>query len=188
MLSDDDNNHIYGLKNQTFYIKPFKERKFNKHHYIKLSGLNSPSSGKGMENTDFWVHADEITGKYTLEIVKNNQVIAQVDQKPYFVKQKPGSNLGYDIVNFDARLFPDANPTFYAYKFKVPDTFGEYRLRLVNHKGAIVKTSIRKVYPLRKPSLAVLLVIASLPLLGMMMNLIRKIKGALSKIHQDSFD
>ena len=176
MQSDDYNSHIFGLGNHTFYIKPFKVQKFNKHHFLKLSKLHSPVSGKGLENTDCWVYTSEITARYTLEVVKHNKVIAKIEQKPYFVKQRPGHNLGYDIVDFDIQSYPDEKPTFYAYKFTIPDSFGEYQLRLVNQEGIILKTSIRKVYPLRKPSLMSLLAIASLPLLGINVNFLKRWK------------
>lgn len=163
--SDDTTGNVFILPGQTIYLKPFRSIKFNKHHYLKLSKLQSPVSGRGMENMNLWVQVGEIPAQnLSLEISNNKNNLIKVEEKPFYVQQRADSVLGYDILDYDPDRFPDESSTFSAYKIRINQPGGNYRIGLVDGQGRVIKGSIRTVQPMTKFSLLTLVLLATLPL------------------------
>jgi hypothetical protein len=112
-------------------------------------------------------HVDHqyVDQKICLEILKNGKVVKRIQKKPYYVKQRSGYALGYDIVDFKAAKFPGDDPTFTAFKVELPENFGRYNLRLVDGRGNQLNGSLRNLRTVRNPSALLLLLVGLVPLL-----------------------
>ena len=167
MNSNDQSEKILVLKTQAIYLKLFVELQFNEHHYTKIAQLASPSSGKGLENRLRWVHVSPMPAtRYQVAIFKNGKLIGKVREKPYFVKQRPGYALGYDIVEFIPKDHPGIAPNFTAFKIDMPKDSGSYFLYLLDANGKAVPGSERNVRIVKKTGLPLLLSIFFLPLVA----------------------
>lgn len=169
--SDDLSENIFALRNRVIFLVPFEALQYNAHHYTKLSMLSSPTSGRGLENQTKWVHTNQIKGKgHILEVLRGGKVIAKVEEKPYYIKQRPGYALGYDVVEFNEKEYPGTQPTFTAYKVDIPalskGAAARFTLRLVDKDGKVVKGSVRNLRISRQPRLLVLLAASLIPLLA----------------------
>lgn len=164
--SDDLSENVFALKNQVVYLKPFHESQYNGYNYTKLTQLTKPISSRGLENQKIWIHNSPLTARnFSVEVIRDKRLVARITEKPYYVKQRPGYALGYDVVEFNTQEFPDATPTFQAYKIIMPKDSGRYYLRLVDQKGRVIAGSIRKLQTIRQPRLLSLLLISFLPMI-----------------------
>lgn len=155
---------ILAASGQEIYLKPFQAREYNAHCFARLRNLPVPSSGRGEENRWIWVHLDPIECKaHRLEILRGNKVIRVVEEKPYYVKQKPGYSLGYDIVEFDQNEMEGRSPSFTAYKVELPKQ-GSHVLRFVDEDGVVIPGSTRNVRTVTDPGLTSLVLSSLLPL------------------------
>lgn len=162
--SDDPGQTIFTPRSHTIYLKPFNELQYNLHHYVKLSKLNNPSSGRGMENQRGWVHVSPIASDgLTIELLKDNRVVSKIEEKPYYVKQGLGYTLGYDILEFTEEEFPGRTPSFTAFKIEMPKDVGGYQLRLVGRNGEVIRGSLRNLRTTGQPGLLALLAASSIP-------------------------
>lgn len=165
--SDCLDENIFAQRNQVIYLKPFKAVQYNGYAYTKLTNLSKPSSGRGLENEKTWVHTLPLLGKKNvIEIIKNGQIVRRVREKQYIVRQQPGYNLGYKIVEFDSQKFSNESPTFSAYKIEMPGDFRRHCVRLVNQNGKVINGSVRNIGIVREPHFFILLIIATIPLIS----------------------
>lgn len=165
MSSDELGESIFGIQSHTIYVKPFRQVQYNRRNHIKLTELPNPSSGRGMENQTTWVHVSPMPGDgLAIEIVQNGAVVERVHERPYYVEQRPGYALGYDIVESDPGKPPSADPSFRAYRIKIPEAGRRCTIRLVDESGRVVPGSVRNLRAARQPGFASLLLSALIPL------------------------
>lgn len=162
--SDDLSQGVFALPGQVLYFAPFSELQFGRQHYVKLTQLPTPSSGRGMERQKTWVHVSPLAGKkLAVELTRDGQVVSHVEEKAYYVQQRPGRSLGYDIVEWTPDLQREP-PTFTAFKIKLPSGAGRYELRLVDPQGRVSPGSARSLRTIRRARLTGLLSVGLVPL------------------------
>ncbi len=162
--SDDLSEQILARGGRVIYLKPFRAMKYNSHHYLKLSKLTSPSSGRGLEDQVTWIHQAPLSDFRLIQLQKDGRIIAQIKEKPYYVQQSEGHNLGYDILEFDEERYPGSSPTFTAFKIVVPAQPGNYSLTLLAENDQLIKGSERIIKTIRSAKFSELLLIALIPL------------------------
>ncbi len=150
-----------------FFLKPFRTALFNSHHYAKLTNLPSPGSGRGMENGKTWAPMGSLPkSSLTVQILANGKIIREIREKPYLVKQHPGSALGYEIVEHRPAAGAPEEPSLVGYRIEPPPRAGNrsYTVRLVNSDGTEVPGSRRLLTVITGSKEALLWTIALFPL------------------------
>ncbi len=149
--SGDPSDTLYVSDEATFYLKAFDAREVNRYAYSRMVESARPLAGSGQRSAWQWVLGQELP-EMTLEVLKDGQVVASAQPKPYYVQQTPGYALGYNIVDFDPSKpeFEGRRPSFVAYKVSLQlDPGATYELRLVDGEGRVVPSSVRQVRAVR---------------------------------------
>ena len=149
--SGDPSDTLYVSTEATFYLKAFDAREVNRYAYNRMLELAKPLAGSGQRGAWQWVLGQELPDM-TLQVLKDGQVVASAQPRPYYVQQTPGYALGYQIVDFDPTKpeFEGRRPSFVAYKVSLQLQPGAtYELRLVDGQGRVVPSSVRMVRAVR---------------------------------------
>ncbi|HDN80407.1 MAG TPA: hypothetical protein ENG33_08095 [Chloroflexi bacterium] len=155
---------LYVNSQTTIYVQPFYAQEYNELYY---SRLRNPQDKSGRKDRWTWVPIKPISS--TLVVSSPGQAEETINYAPYFVRQLPGSALGYEILDYEPNAMKHLRPSFWAYKVKI----GTHSLffKLVNPDGSVIPKSQREVrilatHRIKAVYLPVLLVfVASLGLL-----------------------
>lgn len=101
-----------------------------------------------------------------LAVLSRGEVATTIETLPYFVEQERTGSFGYRIVPFDAAgAHVNRTPSLEAFHV-APDRYGtRIRVALVDSRGEIIDTSLRRIRLLRgSPSVGALVALAFLPL------------------------
>jgi len=151
--SNDPSDTFYLDGTRVFYILPFSAKEFNYYQYNKMTNLHKPLEAEGTRSAWTWVHFDAIT-KAKLQVLKDGQVIQEINYEPFYVKQTPGYALGYEIVKFDPENDPTLQgraPTFEGYRVVLAGDGSSYELRFVDENGNVLEGSTRSVRSVQRP-------------------------------------
>jgi len=138
--SSDPAEIIYLVGQNILYLRSFIQNEYNHLSYSKL--LNPQNEGH--RELWQWVNIRQIE-KGTLQLIKDGQVIASIQEKPYFVQQVPGPELGYTIVDYEKEKFPNRSPTLVGYKMEFEPGRGGYKILLLDPSGNGVPGSLREL-------------------------------------------
>lgn len=116
--SNDLEGAILGAENTVVYLKPFVTREYPALFYTRLQDPQDSSVTQAGEWT--WVAGEPIENA-TLELVRNGRVLEQIPLLEYTVKQTPGGEFGYDILEYNSRT-PDTTPRVDFVGYRVPLT------------------------------------------------------------------
>jgi hypothetical protein len=83
--------------------------------------------------------------KGTLQLIKGGQTMASIEEKPYYIQQVSGAELGYTIIEHKKEKFPESVPSFVGYKVEFEPEKGDYQVRLVDVSGKEVPGSLREL-------------------------------------------
>jgi len=158
--SSDPAGTIYFKGKNTLYFKPFIQTEYNDLYYSKLLDPQND----GYSDLWRWVNIRQVE-QGSIQFVGNARVNATIREKPYYVRQVPGAELGYTIVDFSKETFPDRKPTFVGYKVELEPDREEHGIRLVDNAGVLVPGSFRELRAVdaeRVPALYVLSVLLPL--------------------------
>lgn len=150
--SNDSSDVFYLDGTRVFYILPYHAREFNMYEYTKMTNLHKPLEGEGTRSAWAWAQFEPIESA-TLQVLKDGQVVQEIQREPFYVKQTPGYALGYEIVRFDPKADPlleGRQPTFEAYRVVMRGD-GDYVLRFVDADGNVLEGSVRAVRALKQP-------------------------------------
>ncbi len=150
--SNDASDVFYLDGTRVFYILPYNAQEFNLFKYAKMTNLHKPLEGAGTRSAWTWVQFDPVADA-TLQVLKDGQVVQEIRQQPYYVKQSTGYALGYEIVRFDPENDPTHEgraPTFEGYRVVMQDD-ADYELRFVDANGNVLAGSTRSVRALEQP-------------------------------------
>lgn len=145
--SNDPADTFYLDGRRVFYIAPHHSQEFNLYKWAKMSKLHVPLEGEGMTSAWIWVHFDPITDA-TLQVLKDGEVVDEVKFEGYYVRQTPGSALGYEVIRAEEA---ERAPTFSAYRVDLEAGSGSYQLRLVDREGNVLPGSEREVRSVQRP-------------------------------------
>ncbi|RLT39505.1 MAG: hypothetical protein DWI57_10145 [Chloroflexi bacterium] len=157
--SDDPRNAIYALPGSTFYLQPFTEFEVNELAY----GRMIDAQAVGVHSDRYvWVHTTAYPSA-TMQLFQQGQAVADIANRPYFVRQLPGASLGYQIEAFD--LATEKSPSFVGYAIDVQADQTDLRIQLVDGDGEPVPGSSRAIRPIRSADRRAVYALSLLPLL-----------------------
>ncbi|WP_438318402.1 hypothetical protein ACP6EK_04320 [Candidatus Caldatribacterium sp. SIUC1] len=160
---DDPSWIIHAVGKNELYFNPFTQEEYNELYHNKLQ---DPQNIGRIERWK-WVHADPVKDA-TLLFGRGKEVLKAVTRAPYFVKQIPGPELGYEIVDYDEDLKKRGyKPTFESYKVvlgpELPKV--DYTIQTVASENQMpLPKSERTIRLLRKAYSVYLYPLAFLPL------------------------
>ena len=155
---------ILGAENTVVYLKPFVTREYPAVSYTRLQDPQDAS----VTQTDEWTWvAGEPIEDAILERVSGGRVLAQIPLQAYTVKQTPGGEYGYDILEYDSRT-PDITPRVDFIGFRLPLTSDNrnFSVRLRSSDDTFLLGSSRAVRVAGSNSPILLGLISLLPLLA----------------------
>ncbi len=156
--SNEESEVVYSLKGETVYIQPWHQKQYNQLFYMRM---NAPQDDKASREKEIWVpfrQADD----YTLQVECRKQT-DRLALKEYFVKQKKGAKLGYDIVPFDPANMEKA--TFSAFEFSPKTAGGVCQWYCVDAAGREVPMSRREYRILKTDNGRLIVLVSFLPML-----------------------
>ena len=116
--ANDLEGAILGEDNTVIYLKPFVTREYPALSYNRLQDPQDASVSQTGEWT--WVAGEPIEDAI-LEVVSNGRIIEQIPIQAYTVKQTPGGEFGYEILEYNSRT-PDITPRVDFVGFRLPLT------------------------------------------------------------------
>ncbi len=114
--SNDLESAILGAENTVVYLKPFVTREYPALAYSRLQDPQDASIVQAGEWT--WVAGEPIEDAI-LEQVSGGRVLEQISLQAYTVKQTPGGEYGYEILEYDSRT-PEVTPRVDFVGFRLP--------------------------------------------------------------------
>ena len=155
---------IHAIGKNELYFNPFLQDEYNELYHNKLV---DPQNVGRLERWK-WVHVDPIDNIKTILGFKQ-QILQSVDKQPYFVKQIPGAELGYEILNYSDELKQQGyQPTFESYKVILDPNLPkrDYSVSLVqSDNNQPVSKSERVIRLLKKDNAGYLYAIPFFPLI-----------------------
>ena len=125
--ADDPEAGIYCTAGKDLFFIPYRTEAYDENAYVRLTN----PQGKGRQGYCKWIHTEPIQGA-KLYLFNQKQPIRTVDYKPYYVQHVPGAELGYKIIEYDQKKFPDESPTFSAFRthFEEKDRGKRYQIAI----------------------------------------------------------
>jgi hypothetical protein len=159
---NDPSKIIYAAGENTLYLRPFREDEVNELHYRKLQDPQNEGSSERW----IWVHTTPIE-KVRLVLLRGAQLLGKIERMPYLVKNIPGPDLGYEILDYTRDGFPDKGPTFEGHRVTLSQPFGSgnFTLWLEDEDGQPETGSTRRVIMVRKERANYLYLTSLFPLL-----------------------
>ena len=160
--SNDLEGAIFGAENSVVYLKPFVTREYPAIAYTRLQDPQDASVAQAGEWT--WV-AGEAIEDAQLERVNGGRVLEQLPLRAYSVKQTPGGEYGYEILEYDSQT-PDVTPRVDFVGFRVPLAGDDpsFSVQLRSSDNTLLQGSTRAVRVGGSNSPLVLGLISLLPL------------------------
>lgn len=161
------NEVIYGLENDVYYIKPVQQNLYNERYY---TGMNNPQNKTARLDRKIWVPIQSVDN-VVLTVIKQ-QGIEKVNLQQFYVKQILGSKLGYDIIPFEPESM--TSPTFTGFKVTLNDSF-VYKIKLLDGEGSELSGSRREIRVLNSDRVWLIYIISALPLvIGVFILIVRR--------------
>ena len=126
------------MKELTLFISGLTFKLSNDLYYSKLIDPQNEGYGELWR----WVKIKQIE-KGNLQVIRNNQIIASIEEMPYHVQQIPGPELGYKIIDYTKEEFSDQPPSLVGYKLEFQPEKGQYQIQLIDSSGMIFSGSVR---------------------------------------------
>ena len=139
-ISSDPGDIIYLEGKHTLYFRPYSQTEYNHLYYSKLLDPQND----GFADMWRWVNIKQIE-KGQIQFVKNGQLAARIEERPYHVQQIPGPELGYRIIEFDQDKSGDRKPNLVGYKADLQLEKGSYYIQLVSEAGKTIAGSTREL-------------------------------------------
>ena len=131
---------IYLVGKNTLYFRPYIQTEYPHLYYSKLLDPQNDGHPELWQ----WVNIEQIE-KGTLQLIKGGQTMASIEEKPYYIQQVSGAELGYTIIEYKEEKFPESVPSFVGYKVEFEPEKGDYQVRLVDASGKEVPGSLREL-------------------------------------------
>jgi hypothetical protein len=152
---------ILGEADSTLYLEPRVAREYPARAWALLQ---DPQRTAGDAGDWTWVNGERLDDA-RLEVVVGGDVVDARALTPYQVDQLPGSELGYDVVEFNTEANDaPAAPDFEAYPIQLGAVGEQFEIRLVSAAGQMLDGSARQVRVPTSPDLTRLLLLPMVPL------------------------
>jgi hypothetical protein len=161
---NDLSDIILGERGSVLYLQPQVIREYPELAYERLQNPQYPGDTTGAEWE--WVGGEPLEDG-VIEIVQNGRVVDRRNLEPYFVKQVPGRQLGYEILPYD-EVPPEDSPRvdFEGYRIVLEGDLPAYQVRLLTAEGDVVVGSEREVRMIPGIDLRLMLLLPLVPILG----------------------
>lgn len=162
--SNDLEGAILGAANTVVYLKPFVTREYPAVAYTRLQDPQDATVSQAGEWT--WV-AGEAIEDAVLEQVGSSGVLEQIPLQAYTVKQTPGGEYGYNILEYNVNT-PDETPRvdFVGYRLPLESNNRTFSVQLRSSDDTLLLGSNRAVRVTDSNSPILPVVISLLPLLA----------------------
>ena len=159
--SNDPSKRIYAAGKNTLYLRPFRQDEYNDLYYRKLLDPQN----EGTSERWMWVHTTPIENVLVV-LLSKGKLLERIKRAPYYVKQIPGPELGYEILEYKEEEFAGQSPSFEGHKLEVSSVSGKgnYEFRLEKGEGKVLKGSERGILFVRKENTNLLYLISIFPL------------------------
>jgi hypothetical protein len=170
---------IFGAADSALYLEPHLAREYPGRDWSLLQNPQQISADNGGWE---WVNGERL-GNQQLEIIAGGNVADRRSLTAYNVRQVPGSQLGYEVIETDSSApeTPEATnsrpPDFEGYPIDLQGTGEQYQIRLASEAGDVVPGSIRQVRVPANPPLTRLLVLPVIPLVAGTLIISRRRRG-----------
>lgn len=138
--SSDPSEILYLEGKKTLYFRSYIQTEYNHLYYSKLLDPQN----EGYPELWRWVNIKQIE-KGTLQLVRDGQIVASIQEKPYYVEQVPGPELGYRIAEYMKENFPDRGPSLVGYKVEFEPEKGGRQIQVVDAAGRVIPGSTREL-------------------------------------------
>ena len=127
--ADDPEGGIYCNPGKVLFLIPFRTTAYDESFYLRL--INPQELGR--EGVLKWIHTDQIE-RMRLLLLSHGKLVRIVERKEYYVKQVPGAELGYKIIEYDKEAASGESPTFSAFSlyFEEKNYGNRYEIVLEN--------------------------------------------------------
>lgn len=161
---NDLSDIILGEPGSVLYLQPQIIREYPELAYQRLQDPQYPGDTSGAEWE--WVGGEPLEDG-VIEIVQNGQVVDRRELEPYFVKQVPGRELGYEILPYN-EVPPEeqARVNFVGYRIVLDGDMPAYQVRLRSAEGDVLVGSEREVRMVPSIDLRLMLLLPLIPLAG----------------------
>ena len=161
--ANDLEGAILGEEGTIIYLKPFVSREYPSLDYARLQDPQDASITGSGEWT--WVAGEPIEDA-TLELVDGGRVVAELPLQAFSVKQTPGGEYGYEILEYSS-FTPEITPRidFVGYRIPLTNANRNFTIQLRAADGAILQDSDRAVRVPGNNSPLILGLISLLPLM-----------------------
>jgi len=158
----DLSNAVLGEDETVVFLQPRVIREYPAEAYERLQ--DPQYVGRGGQEWS-WIGGEAVP-ESILELVQNGEVVERAGSQDYHVKQAPGKEYGYEIIEHDPNN-PDETPRvdFEGYRVELSSDLPSYEVRLRTLDGNLFVDSEREVRVVEPISLAMLIPIALIPLL-----------------------
>jgi len=152
IMSNDPTETFYLDGRRVFYLVPFEAEEFNEYKFRKSQDLTRPLYGEGVRSSWMWVPTVQVDPNYKLQVLRDGEVVQEVELLPYYVRQTEGYALGYNILRFDPDnpIMFGRSPSFYGYRLDIEIERGSYTIQLVDSEGNVIPSSVREIRSIRK--------------------------------------
>ena len=170
---------IFGAADSALYLEPHLAREYPGRDWALLQ---NPQSLQGESGGWEWVNGEQL-GDQPLEIITGDDAVDRRSLTPYTVRQVPGSQLGYEVIEMDASVPATSEspasrrPDFEAYPIDLEATGEQYQIRLRSEQGEVVPGSIRQVRVPGNPPITRLFILPVIPLVGGALVISRRRRG-----------
>lgn len=160
---NDLSGAILGRKDSVVYLTPYIVREYPALAYERLQDPQFTGDASGSEW--MWVSGESLE-EDVLEVVRNGRVQERITLEPYFVRQVPGGELGYEILPYSPST-PDLTPRvdFRGYRLELSAERPAFDVRLRSPEQELLFGSTRPVRVVEPVSVYMLLPLALLPLI-----------------------
>jgi len=158
---DDPNKIIYVAGGNTFYLRSFLADEYNELRYRKVVDPQN----EGAPERWMWVHVQPLTN-VKIVLSEEGKTLEKINRIPYFVKQIPGPELGYEILDYQKEIDPKGyGPSFEGYKLMISSSEGgPLEIFAETQDGKVLKGSHRKIIRVEKEKSDLLYGVAVFPL------------------------
>jgi hypothetical protein len=170
---------IFGAADSALYLEPHLAREYPGRDWALLQ---NPQSLQGESGGWEWVNGEQL-GDQPLEIIAGDDAVDRRSLTAYSVRQVPGSQLGYEVIEMDASApatseSPESRrPDFEAYPIDLEATGEQYQIRLRTEQGEVVPGSIRQVRVPGNSPITRLFILPVIPLVAGALVISRRRRG-----------
>ena len=138
--SENDGDVVYALRGSTLYLQPHLSGRYNDLQYGRMLDPQDPAARPDRSR---WVAFDAAPSSKMI-VTRGAGPASELPSQFYYVRQLPGTGLGYEVVAFDPGVMEQPSFSGHAIQLNEP----EIDIYMISDTGAIVAGSRRRIVAL----------------------------------------